>query len=154
MLTVVCRYSTRCSTSMVVREVEEDYPDCRVEMTRSCKDSGGKDDLLNAVEACPQVEVKRCRIVKRKVRKAQPDTRCARVPSKTCVKKKCQLVKEKCEERVRVLAEFQPEESCTFLPRRVCQGGCRKIVWRVCEEVQGGIVKTTLVCNGTIIDTP
>ena len=72
----------------------------------------------------------------------------------TNVKKKCQVVKEKCEERVKVLEEFQPEESCTFLPRRVCQGGCRRSVKRVCKEVQGGIIKTRLLCNGTIIDTP
>ena len=146
--TVVCRYRTKCSTIMVIKEVEEDYPDCKVEMVKSCSNS------VNPGEACPKVEVKRCRIVKRIVRKAQPDTRCTRVPSKTCVKKKCQVGKEKCEEGVRVLEEFQPEESCTFLPRRVCQRGCRSIVKRVCEEIQGGVIKTRLVCNGTIIDTP
>ena len=151
---VVCRYKSRCTTRMVVQEVEEDYPDCQVKMTKTCTDSQRKNNTEIPSKSCGEVSVRRCQIGKRKVRKAQPDTRCARVPSKTCVKHKCGIAREKCEDRVRMVKEFQPQESCTFIPRRVCQEGCSKRMRRVCKQVEGGIVKTSLVCNGTIMETP
>ena len=141
---------------MVYQDMEEDFPHCHMETTKSCTNSTNKDVLSNPEEDCSNVEVRRCRIAKRKVRKAQPETRCERVPVKTCAVQKCEKDGEKCEERVGVLREWQPEEVCELVPRRVCQEGsdCTSSVRRVCTQLQGGTVKTHLLCNGTLQETP
>ena len=104
------------------------------------------------------MKVTRCRIARRKVRKAQPDTRCERVPRKTCVKHKCESAKEKCEETVKMVKELQPQDTCTLTHRRVCQEGegsaCRTAVHRVCKQVQGGRVRVQLLCNGSLQGMP
>ena len=139
---------------MMYQDMEEDYPKCKVEMVKSCTESEERDNLIDPDEDCREVEVMRCHIAKRKVRKAQPDTRCERVPSKTCVKHKCAASQVKCEETVKMVKEFQPQESCTFSPRRVCQedeeSACRTAVTRVCRQVDGGGVSLQVVCNGTL----
>ena len=153
-----CRYQTRCHTKMVYHEMEEDYPKCQVEVVKSCRESEERGNKVDPTRDCKEVKVTRCRIARRKVRKAQPDTRCERVPRKTCVKRKCVSGKEKFEETVKMVKEFQPQESCTFTPRRVCQEGedsaCRPAVRRVCRQVEGGRVSMQLVCNGTLQEMP
>ena len=143
---------------MMYQDIEEDYPECKVEMIQSCTESEERDNLVDPDEDCGEVEVTRCRIAKRKLRKAQPDTRCKRVPRKMCVKQKCETAEEKCEETVRMVKELQPHESCTITPRRVCQEGersaCRTAVRRVCRQVEGGRVRMQLVCNGTLQGAP
>ena len=143
---------------MVFHDIEEDYPKCEVEMIKSCAESKEIDNLVDPDEDCGEVEVTRCRIARRRVRKAQPDTQCERVPSKTCVKHKCEPVKEICEGTLEMVKEFQPQESCTFTPRRVCEEGevsaCRTAVRRVCRQVEGGRVRMQLVCNGMLQEMP
>ena len=143
---------------MVFQDIEEDYPKCQVEMIKSCAESKEIDNLVDPDEDCGEVEVTRCRIARRRVRKAQPDTQCERVPSKTCVKHKCEPAKNICEGTREMVKEFQPQESCTFTPRRVCEEGegsaCRTAVRRVCRQVEGGRVRMQLVCNGTLQEMP
>ena len=143
---------------MVFHDIEEDYPKCDVEMIKSCAESKERDNLVDPDEDCVEVKVTRCRIARRRVRKAQPDTQCERVPSKTCVKHKCEAAKEICEETVEMVKEFQPQESCTLTHRRVCQEGdwsaCRTTVNRVCKPVQGGRIRAQLLCNGALQGMP
>ena len=155
------RYQARCHTKMVYQDMEEDYPNCRVETVKSCKNAANRDDrenLLDPDEECVNVKVNKCYIAKRKVRKAQPNTQCERVPVRRCTTHKCTETPQKCEVTVKTVKEFQPQESCSFRPRRVCQktGGidCRTEVTRVCREVEGGGTRMQLVCNGSIRDMP
>ena len=73
---------------MVFHDIEEDYPKCEVEMIKSCAESKEIDNLVDPDEDCGEVEVTRCRIARRRVRKAKPATWCGRVPNKTCNKHK------------------------------------------------------------------
>ena len=145
---------------MIYRVMEEDYPKCKGEMVKSCMNSDNTEDRDNLVDPddCREVMVTRCKIARRKVRKAQPDTRCERVPTKTCLTHKCEASQLECEETVKMMKDLQPQESCSFIPRRVCQeaGGsaCRTAVTRVCRQVEGGGVRMQLVCNGTLQGVP
>ena len=79
--------------------LEEDYPRCKVEVVRD-------------------VEVMRCHIDKRKVRRAKPKTSCSRLPRKLCVKKACKEEKERCHLVVKMVREVRPEEKCKI--RKKC----------------------------------
>merc|ERR1712127_843517 len=91
-----------------------------------------QENLLEA--GCREVQVMRCTIEKRTVRKAKPVTSCRRIPTKMCAKKKCKKVPRKCYETVKMLQEQRPEEKCILEPKRVCRGeGCRKVTKRECH---------------------
>merc|ERR1719419_1792990 len=84
----LCRveHRTECRSSMEYRLVKEDYPSCTREKVHSCSvPQEGEGDG----ESCRQVEVIRCHIEKREVKKARPVTKCQRVPVRLCAKLAC-----------------------------------------------------------------
>merc|ERR1712034_146929 len=90
------KYQTRCSSIMVYKEQEEDFPKCRVEKVKTCKEEQKEDRFLewkNMVEntqplvkkkQCSQVGVLRCTMSRRITKRAKPQTRCKRVPRSFC----------------------------------------------------------------------
>ena len=88
----LCRtqYSSHCSTRLEYQAMQEDFPRCRRETVTSCP----QENLLEA--GCREVQVMRCTIEKRTVRKAKPVTSCRRIPRKMCAKKKCKKVNSPC----------------------------------------------------------
>jgi hypothetical protein len=81
---------------MIYQVMEEDYPECRVEVVRSCPThtSHEYNNLVDPEEECREVAVMRCHIGKRKVRHGRPHSSCSRIPSKFCVKRKCEKKQE------------------------------------------------------------
>ena len=81
---------------MVYQVIEEDYPKCKVEVVRSCPANTRNDqeNLINPKEECREVEVMRCSIMKRKVRRGRPESSCSRLPSRLRVKEKCKTEQE------------------------------------------------------------
>jgi hypothetical protein len=109
-------------------EVVEDHPVCRTKKIDSC--SGNS-------TSCRLVSVNRCHIESRAVRRAQPETRCERIPSKLCGMVKCREGRVECKDEVITRVEQVPVEACQFLPQEVCQqveDSCRTIVRRICRR--------------------
>ena len=109
-------------------EVVEDHPVCRTEKIESC--SGNS-------TSCRLVSVNRCHIESRAVRRAQPETRCERIPSKLCGMVKCREGRVECKDEVITRVEQVPVEACQFQPQEVCQqveDSCRTIVRRICRR--------------------
>merc|ERR1712083_149082 len=78
---------------------------------------------------CKEVEVMRCHIVKKKVRRGKPQSSCSRLPSKLCVKKVCKEdEKEKCYQLVKMVREMKPEEECKIEQKKKCDKGWRRSV--------------------------
>ena len=142
---------------MVYREVEEDYPKCEIEMVKYCNETFNiEHNDSNTNDKCRDVQVRRCQIVKRKVKKSQPNTRCERVPIKRCVTTKCEATQTQCEQSVKLVRDLQPQEMCSFTPRREClkDKECRTVKNKVCREVVGGEEKIQVICNNTIKSIP
>ena len=113
-----------------IQEVQEDKPVCRTEKIVSC--SGNS-------TSCHLVPVNRCYIESSLVRKAQPETRCERIPSKVCGMVKCKKGRVECQEEVVTRVEDVPVESCQL--QEVCQereDPCRTIVRRICRRARRG----------------
>ena len=111
---------------MVYQVMEEDYPKCKVEVVKSCTYNtiSGQDNLIDPKEECREVEMMRCSIMKRKVRRGSPQSSCSRLPSKLCFKKKCKKEQEKC---YLVVKEVRPEEECQIRQKKMCkvtENGC------------------------------
>ena len=144
---IISRYETECSKTMEYQVIEEDYPRCRTEKVRSC--TGDSEELTNTVNPqCRYVEVRRCKIAQRTVRKARPRHQCRRVPRKQCVKMPCyDKSSEECRETIRLEVREVPEEKCELLPKVVCQEGeCRRKLRTECrcEDEQKGAALTVL----------
>ena len=125
---------------MIYQDMEEDYPQCKVEVVRSCS-SITSDEYTNLVdpnEECREVEVMRCHIGKRKVRRGRPHSSCSRLPSKLCAKRRCEQEEKKCYLMVKMVKEVRPEEECQVRKKRICQkseeSDCRTRVRRVCRQ--------------------
>ena len=108
---------------MIYRDMEEDYPKCKVELVRSCPTNTRPEEtnLVDPMEECREVEVMRCHIMKRKVRRGRPQSSCSRLPSKLCVKRKCEEEQVKCYLTVKMVKEVRPEEECKIRQRRICE---------------------------------
>ena len=127
---------------MEYKEIEEDYPECKMENVEKCSEREREEDsdlFSNFViptprRHCSTVPVMRCSIIKRKRRKAKPRHQCRRVPRKACVSYPCESeAREQCRVSVRLEREQRPEEECHLAPRRVChQGECRPRLRRDC----------------------
>ena len=78
---------------MEYKEIEEDYPECKMENVEKCSERERQEDsdwfsnfvIPRPYRHCSTVQVMRCNIIKRKRRKAQPRHQCRRVPRKACV---------------------------------------------------------------------
>jgi hypothetical protein len=113
---------------MKIAEVMEDQPVCRTEKIDSCSSNSSD---------CREVEVNRCHIENRTVRRARPETRCERIPSKLCAQQKCKKGRVECSDEVVTGVEQVPVESCQFIPQQVChqvEDSCRTIVRRICRR--------------------
>ena len=141
---IIFSYHTRCSSKMIYQDMEEDYPQCKVELARSCPN-------------CRQLEVMRCHIMKRKVRRGKPQSYCSRLPSKLCVRRKCEEEEKKCYLTIKMVKEVRPEEKCKFRQKNRCQGedaGCRTIVKRVCKPVGQSSERLQTVCGDSVFSLP
>ena len=122
---------------MIYHDMEEDYPQCKVEVVRSCP-SLTSDEYTNLVdprEECSEVEVMRCQILKRKVRRGRPYSSCSRLPIKLCAKRRCEQEEKKCYLMVKMVKEVRPEEECQLRKKRIChkpeESDCRTRMRRV-----------------------
>jgi len=153
----LCRvdYRTTCSSRLEYQQVEEDFPECRREKVSSCQDKVDTEDdsernnlVSPSSSNCRQVEVTRCQIQRRTVRKAKPVTRCQRLPTSLCAKRKCKQESTQCIRRVKMYREQRPEETCTLRPRRMCKGaGCRTVVRKLCRPSPPGTKEIQEICH-------
>ena len=112
---------------MVYQVIEEDVPKCKVERVMSCPTNTTM--VSSNLTKCKEVEVMRCHIVKKKVRRGRPQSSCSRLPSKLCVKKLCKEdEKEKCYQVVKMVREMKPEEECKIEQKKKCDNGWRRSV--------------------------
>ena len=133
--------------------MEEDYPQCKVELVRSCPSNTSHEynNLVNPKEECREVEVMRCHIVKRSVRRGRPDSYCSRLPSKFCVKRSCEQEEKKCYLVVKMVKEVRPEEKCQMKKKRICkkseESDCRTRVRSVCNQARQVSQRLQTVCG-------
>ena len=122
-------YSSECYTVNKIVEVEEDTPMCRTEKVESCTG--------NSTVSCRLVGVNRCNIETKLVRRARPESKCERVPSKVCGLVKCRKGRLECREEIVTKIEQLPVEKCQLLPQEECQKAgeaCRSVVRKVCRK--------------------
>ena len=132
-ITTICRFETECSKRLEYQVIEEDYPECKTEKVLSC---GDETETNLVTPRCRYVGVRRCQIVKRRVRKARPRHQCRRVPRKECVRLPCkeERSEDQCRFTVSLRLRETPEETCHLRPSRVCQlGECRTKLKRDCQ---------------------
>ena len=112
---------------MVYQVIEEDVPKCKVERVMSCPSNTTM--VTSNLTKCREMEVMRCHIVKKKVRRGRPRYSCSRLRSKLCVKMVCKEVeKEKCNMVVKMVQEMKPEEECKIEQKKKCDNGWRRSV--------------------------
>ena len=142
------RYHTKCFSKMIYQDIEEDYPQCKVEFVRSCPSNNSHEytNMVNPKEDCRELEVMRCHIMKRTVRRGRPHSSCSRRPSKFCVNWRCEQEEKKCYLMVKMVKEARPEEECQVRKKRICQKSedseCRTRMRRVCR--QAGLARDRL----------
>merc|ERR1712059_204855 len=140
---------------MGYQKVEEDFPDCWKEKVSSCPETMDSDDASRrnnmvspSIPDCRQVDVTRCKIGKRTVRKARPVTKCQRLPQSFCARKKCNQESTDCHRTIKMTKEQHPEETCTLKPRRICTGsGCRTLRRRECRPSPPGNKEIHTICQ-------
>ena len=124
---------------MIYKDIEEDYPKCKVELVSSCHTNTNNKatSLVEPMKKCRKVEVMRCQIATRKVRRGQQQSLCSRVPSLLCARKMCPTKQLKCYPAVKMVRQLRPEEFCHLTQRIVCQmaggDGCRTRGRRICR---------------------
>ena len=110
------RYHTECVTLTKHHYVEEDYPKCHMEFV-----------------GISRVQVVKCEVAKRRVRKSRPHHTCRRVGSRVCQQKKCQkeqqLMNKKCFKVQRVVWEQKPVERCNL--RRLSRFSEKHVPWLI-----------------------
>ena len=99
----VKKYETECRTRYVKQEMEEDRPQCRVQLMEKCG-GGGEEDENGLLDDCVRVPAMRCKIEKVMVMKSKPETKCVRVPREFCRKEACEAEKEECYFRNQVVS--------------------------------------------------
>lgn len=149
----LCRveYRTTCSSHLQYQEVEEDVPECRREKVQSCPDmeeeESERENMVTGA-GCRMVDVTRCRIQKKTVKKARPVTKCQRLPTNMCAKRNCKKDTNSCHRTITMTREERPEERCTIRPRRICKGGgCRKVLRKLCRPSEPGNKEIHTVCQ-------
>jgi len=113
---------------MKIVEVMEDNPVCRTEKISSYAGNS---------TSSRQVEVNRCEIKRRTVRRAKPETSCKRIPSRLCAWQQCKEGRVECADEVLNGVEQVPVETCQLVPQEDCQqvgGICRTLVRRICKR--------------------
>ena len=120
---------------MEYQVIEEDHPECKTEKVLSCGEEREETETNLVSPSCRYIGVRRCQIVKRRLRKARPRHQCRRVPRKECVRLPCKEERsEQCRVTLRLKLRETPEEICKLRPRTVCQQGeCRSKLMRDCQ---------------------
>ena len=111
------------------------------------------------MKECREVEVMRCHIVKRKVRRGRPQSSCSRLPIKFCVKRRCEKEPEKkCYQVVKMVKEVRPEEECQVREKRICQkseeSDCRTRVRKVGRQAGLALQRLQAECGDTGYSQP
>jgi len=148
------RFETKCGYHTEYREVVEDHPECRTEQVQSCPDDNREEitNFVNVDRKCVKVDVTRCNIVKKTLRKAKPVHQCKRVPKKACIKYPCdESDRRECRVTVKMQREERPKESCDLSPRRICQqqSGTSCTSWKLrrvcrCENLLSSNTNVTM----------
>ena len=109
---------------------------------------------------CKVIQVNRCEIRKRTIRKMLPETRCKRYPVRRCIKVPCDLREEKrtakdCQEMIVLVKSFHPKEKCELVKEDDCQRStpknCQDTVKTVCVPATKNNKVRQMECNGTLI---
>ena len=134
----IFRYETECGYHIEYKEVEEDHPECRTEQVEKCTDNFQHPNfILPPQKKCHKVDVRRCQIVKKIIKKAKPIHQCKRVPRKQCSKLPCfkDIQNTKCWTTIKMEKQVKPIEECEMVVKRICETGgvCRKKLRTDCK---------------------
>jgi len=150
------RYETNCYNKKIYREVTEDYPECKTETVSTCDGN----DLFSSRKSrrCQKIQVNKCKISQRTIRKAIPETKCRREPRKFCSNVKCNPRRSnRCIKSIKYDKELRPKEQCKFVEKMMCSEGsnndrsCVKVSKTVCSPAESNTKLKQLECNGTLI---
>lgn len=132
------RYETECGYRIEYQEVTEDHPECRTEKVEKCFDDEKNlfSNFIRRRKRCFNVDVRKCSIVKKTLRKAKPVHQCKRVPRRECSTRPCSRTQSNnCREYVRLMREERPREECRLRETRICErpGVCRRTLRTSCD---------------------
>jgi len=151
------QYETKCYNKKIYREITEDFPECKTETVSTCDEN----DLYSSRNSrrCQKIQVNKCKISQRTIRKAIPETKCRREPRKYCSYVKCKpsARPNRCVKSVKYDKELRPNEQCKFVDKMMCSEGsnkdrsCVKVSKTVCSPAVNNTKLKQLECNGTLI---
>jgi len=113
-------FESECKTSYHVHEVEEDKPNCTIQMMEKCRDITVGYTTEQKCDKWPQQV---CTLEKVISKNTTPDTKCQKIPRDVCGPGPCPLVKSSessCHTVVETVIHDVPEEKCDLIPRKDC----------------------------------
>lgn len=113
-------FESECKTNYHVHEVEEDKPNCTIQMMEKCRDVTIGYTTEQKCDKWPQQV---CNLDKVVSKKTTPDTKCQKKPREICGPGPCPLVKgaNKCRTVVETVVHDVPDEKCDLVPKKDCK---------------------------------
>jgi len=108
-------------------------------------------DLLSIGEECEEWPVQKCELVKKVVKKVNPETSCQKMPREICAPGNCLILpsEKKCRKETKSLVQniptedcdLEPQENCkmetVLVPRLIQQPNCIKVPKEICVNSKG-----------------
>jgi len=114
-------FESECKTSYHVHEVEEDKPNCTIQMMEKCRDITVGYTTEQKCDKWPQQV---CSLEKVISKNTTPETKCEKKPRDVCGPGPCPLVKSSdssCRTVVETVVHDVPEEKCDLVPKKDCK---------------------------------
>jgi len=114
-------FEAECKTTYHVHEVEEDQPNCNIQMMEKCRDITIGYTTEQKCDKWPQQV---CTLEKVMSKSTTPETKCEKRPREICGPGPCPMVKSKtssCRTVIETVIHDKPEETCDLKPKKDCK---------------------------------
>jgi hypothetical protein len=119
---IVCEtvYETECSTSYHLHEVEEDTPNCKIQIMEKCQDVT---QGYSTKEECDKWPQQVCEVERKVVKKYSPDTQCSKTPRQLCGPGACPIIAgpKECRNEMKTIVQEVPKERCSLRAQPYCE---------------------------------
>lgn len=113
-------FESECATKYHVHEIEEDKPNCTIQMMEKCRTVTVG---YTAEQKCDKWPQQVCSLDKVTSKRTTPETKCEKKSRDVCGPGPCPLVKGdlKCRKVVETIVHDVPEEKCDLVPKKDCK---------------------------------
>lgn len=113
-------YETECATSYHLHEVEEDSPNCKIQIMEKCQDVT---QGYSTKEECDKWPQQVCELERKVVQKYSPDTQCSKTPRQLCGPGACPVIAgpKECRNEMKTIVQEVPKERCSLRAQPYCE---------------------------------